>query len=515
MVPTACSNTHLRICLRLGLCLLSGLSFAINANSQTATYHLHREASTNANLFQLKTAGPDTASLAVQTANLKNQAVGEYLVKAFDTQSGVPNASGVITAGSTVSLTVWLRKTGNTGTMLPRLKLNLNSGAGTSICVVTGTTALSTTLTKYTLTGTVLSNVSMTATDRFYLWVGINLTASPNANNQAELDVEGTLNGNYDSQITVPLPLVSPSISSLSAGSGIVGASITVLGTNFGATQGTSTVKFNGTTASPTSWSATSITVPVPSGATTGPVVVTVNGQASNGVTFTVAPKIDSLSPTSGPVATSVTITGATFGATQGTSTVSFNGTSATPNSWSDTSIVAPVPAGSITGPVVVIAGGQTSNGVTFTVTASTGTIAGPRHKLYGGTGVNQDQTPDPAGKVAIFTPTSYFGYYYSDVSEPACPDGTDPNITDIQCGNPAAPLHGCYAYTLFNLDEPRCLESGGNQGDHDFIVFSGNAKTSSNPTYWIAGEDPADCANQDGDCNLTIMSVTALPRQH
>jgi len=147
--------------------------------------------------------------------------------------------------------------------------------------------------------------------------------------------------------------------------------------------------------------------------------------------------------------------------------------------------------------------------------TNSTGTIAGPRHKLYGGTGVNQDQTPDPAGKVAIFTPTSYFGYYYSDVSEPACPDGTDPNITDIQCGNPAAPLHGCYAYTLFNLDEPRCLESGGNQGDHDFIVFSGNAKTSSNPTYWIAGEDPADCANQDGDCNLTIMSVTALPRQH
>jgi len=295
--------------------------------------------------------------------------VGEYLIKAFDTQSGEPNASGVITAGSTVSFTLWMRKTGNPGTMLPRVKLNLNSSAGTSICVVTGTTALSTTLTKYTLTGTVLPNVSMTAIDRFYLWVGVNLTASPNSNNQAELDVEGTLNGNYDSQINVPLPIASPSITSLSPSSGTVGTSITVVGTNFGATQGTSTVTFNGTAATPTSWSATSIAVPVPAAATTGPVVVTVNGQASNGVPFTVTPKINSLAPTSGPIGTSVTISGNTFGATQGTSTVTFNGTAATPTSWSATSIAVPVPAAATTGPVVVTVNGQASNGVTFTVT--------------------------------------------------------------------------------------------------------------------------------------------------
>src|SRR5260370_14922647 len=82
----------------------------------------------------------------------------------------------------------------------------------------------------------------------------------------------------------------APSISSLSPTSGVVGASVTITGTNFGATQGTSTVKFNGTTATPTSWSATSIVAPVPAGATTGNVVVTVNGQASNGVSFTVIP---------------------------------------------------------------------------------------------------------------------------------------------------------------------------------------------------------------------------------
>jgi regulation of enolase protein 1 (concanavalin A-like superfamily) len=45
---------------------------------------------------------------------------------------------------------------------------------------------------------------------------------------------------------------------------------------------------FNGTATTPTSWNATSITAPVPAGATTGNVVVTVSGVPSNGVSFTV-----------------------------------------------------------------------------------------------------------------------------------------------------------------------------------------------------------------------------------
>src|SRR5258708_2396242 len=80
------------------------------------------------------------------------------------------------------------------------------------------------------------------------------------------------------------------------------------------------------------------------------------------------AASITSLNPTSGPVGTPVTISGANFGAAQGTSTVKFNGAAATPTSWSATSIVAPVPAGAMTGYVVVAVGGVASNGVTFTV---------------------------------------------------------------------------------------------------------------------------------------------------
>ena len=166
----------------------------------------------------------------------------------------------------------------------------------------------------------------------------------------------------------------SPTITSLTPASGLVGTSVTITGTNFGATQSTSAVTFNGTPATPSSWSATSIVVSVPSGATTGSVLVTVNGAASNGLTYTVnsRPTLTSLAPTSGPVGTSVTITGTNFGSTKGTSSVSFNGTTAAPTSWSATSIVVPVPSGAITGNVIVIVG-SASNALPFTVTTPAG----------------------------------------------------------------------------------------------------------------------------------------------
>ena len=96
----------------------------------------------------------------------------------------------------------------------------------------------------------------------------------------------------------------APSITSLTAASGAVSASVTIAGSNFGSTQGSSTVKFNGTTATITSWGASSIVAKVPTGATTGNVVVTVSGVASNEKSFTVlpTPSIASLSPASGAV---------------------------------------------------------------------------------------------------------------------------------------------------------------------------------------------------------------------
>jgi rhamnogalacturonyl hydrolase YesR len=72
--------------------------------------------------------------------------------------------------------------------------------------------------------------------------------------------------------------------------SGTIDTVITITGTDFGAAQGTSTVAFNGVAAPVTSWSASSIVASVPGGATSGKVVVTVGGVASNGSPFTVDP---------------------------------------------------------------------------------------------------------------------------------------------------------------------------------------------------------------------------------
>src|SRR5256886_5008425 len=115
----------------------------------------------------------------------------------------------------------------------------------------------------------------------------------------------------------------APSITNLSPTSGLVGASVTITGVNFGTTQGTSTVKFNGTAATPTGWSATSIVAPVPAGATTGNVVVTVGGVASNGVSFTV--QTDTTSPV-------VTITAPANNATV-SGTITLTGTATDPDS--------------------------------------------------------------------------------------------------------------------------------------------------------------------------------------
>jgi RHS repeat-associated protein len=199
-----------------------------------------------------------------------------------------------------------------------------------------------------------------------------------------------------DTSITVPVPAAATSgnvvvtvngvasngvnftatvsITSITPTAGSVGTPVTITGTNFGVTQGASTVTFNGTMASPTSWNDTSIVVPVPAAAASGDVVVTVGGVASNGVNFTVPPpSITSITPTTGNIGTFVSISGADFGVTQGTSTVTFNGTTASPTSWSDTSIVAPVPPGATSGNVVVTVNGNASNGTTFTLALVTG----------------------------------------------------------------------------------------------------------------------------------------------
>jgi hypothetical protein len=87
----------------------------------------------------------------------------------------------------------------------------------------------------------------------------------------------------------VKFTVYGPTITSLSPDSGPVGTAVAITGTGFGAMQGT--VTFNGIMATVTSWSDTVINTTVPSGATTGDVVVAnhITAEGSNRLTFTVA----------------------------------------------------------------------------------------------------------------------------------------------------------------------------------------------------------------------------------
>jgi IPT/TIG domain len=87
---------------------------------------------------------------------------------------------------------------------------------------------------------------------------------------------------------TVAAP--APNISGISPTTGPVGTQVTISGSGFGLSQGGSTVTLNGAPVTVNTWSDTSISITIPSGATTGPVVVSVAPSMtnSNPVTFTV-----------------------------------------------------------------------------------------------------------------------------------------------------------------------------------------------------------------------------------
>ena len=135
---------------------------------------------------------------------------------------------------------------------------------------------------------------------------------------------------------------------------------------------GNSTVTFNGTLGAQeglgvplsgaTTWGDAQIVLPVPAGATNGPVVVGVRvqgtgytgslvpGASSNPIQFNVGnlPSITSLSAVGGSGGTSLTLTGS-FGSTQGTvvfQNADIGGnTNATITSWNATTIVITVPS--------------------------------------------------------------------------------------------------------------------------------------------------------------------------
>lgn len=173
----------------------------------------------------------------------------------------------------------------------------------------------------------------------------------------------------------------APSIGSFQPAQGPAGASVTINGANFGATQGASTVTFEGEAMSIQSWADGKIVVTIPAGAPLGAgnIVVTVGGLPSNSEPFTVTgmPSITGVSPASAGRETTITITGTNLGSAA-SGTITINGAPATATTWNAGTIVVDVPAGATVGPgtIVVYVAGVATNSWSFTVTPAPAIIS-------------------------------------------------------------------------------------------------------------------------------------------
>jgi YD repeat-containing protein len=458
-VPTGASSGYIGLSTNEGATATNGPYFQIGSLSQPI-YHFHNGTGSQFNTggLLLSSAAPSGANTIAQSANLNGNSSGQADIQTFSTVYGVP---GEMQNADT--FTVWMNETSSVAGLYPKLTLyafnsinykDYNIAQFSQICSVTSSTALTTTLTKYTLSCTPSGGVCCDAVSSFMVDVSVSWTGGKaiKSNVEAQLYYEGTLNGTNDSSVTipeilqpyiysfsptagpqgtvvtvsgsgfganpgsitfngvtgipsswtdssivVPVPvnaktgpvvvqansqtsqgfeyIVTSSITQLSPNAGIPGTPVTISGSGFGDTQSTSMVFFNNAPAVATSWSNTSITAVVPPGASSGPVAVSVNGAASTSLAFSVGPTIAAISPTSGKPQTTVIITGINFGSTQGPSTVAFNGVAANVSGWSNTQIVATVPAGAASGPITVTVNSLQSNGLTFSI--GNGTIAG------------------------------------------------------------------------------------------------------------------------------------------
>jgi sugar lactone lactonase YvrE len=166
-----------------------------------------------------------------------------------------------------------------------------------------------------------------------------------------------------------------PTITNVSVAMGTPGAPVTITGTNLLDGGAKTSVTFSGTPATVTSDTAAGIQVIVPTGATSGPLRITVNGVSLEAVTNFVVepslPNITGVSPNYGAIAASISLSG-NFGATEGAGYVQVNGAKSQIVSWSNSAIIIRVPYNGAPGlgSVVVTADGLRSNAVPFTLYA-------------------------------------------------------------------------------------------------------------------------------------------------
>ena len=286
--------------------------------------------------FTLAAADVSVEQGTSATSSVTVTAVNGFSSAVALTVSGLP--TGVTASFSSSSVT------GSAGSTLTFTAAS-TAAVGSSTITVTGTSGSTVETATLTLTVTAAPNFTISASP-----TAVSVAGGSTASSTITVTYVGGLTGSV----------------ALSASNVPSGVSVNYSPSSFNA-SGTASVSFyaqTGTTAGTTNITITGTDGSITQSAT---IALTVTSTATS------TPTITSLSPTSGTVGTSVTITGTNFGSSQGSSTVTFGGTTATVTSWSSTSITATVPGSLSAGAVSVIVSvsSTSSNSVSFTVTAA------------------------------------------------------------------------------------------------------------------------------------------------
>ncbi len=278
------------------------------------------------------------------------------------------SVTATVTSATATSLTTTVPAGATTG------KISVTVNEKTAISTADFTVNFAPSISNFTPTsGTAGTSVTIT---------GLNFSTTASQNTVRFNGVQATVTAATATTLTVTVPVATstgkisvqvgsstansatdfqiiPVIASFAPSSGIVGSNVTITGTNFSTTAASNIVKFNGTAATVSAATASSLTVVVPVGATTGKITVEVATQIATSATdFTV---------TLPPVVIS------TFSPNHANNIVRFNGVVATVTAASQSNLTVTVPAGASTGIISIQVGSQTANSsANFSIVAPT-----------------------------------------------------------------------------------------------------------------------------------------------
>ena len=182
----------------------------------------------------------------------------------------------------------------------------------------------------------------------------------------------------------------SPQITSVSPRQVQYNQTVTVRGSNFGSSRGSSSVRIGSIRVSSfTAWSNTQIRFRVPTNVRSGNVIVRTSEGTSNAVRLEItSPYLGNVSPVSVKPGDRLTLTGANFRSTRGSGYVLFapnvRPSSSDYVSWSDSRIVVKVPAGAQSGDVKVVATGSQVSGTKRIVVEGEVVESLPSRGLFG-----------------------------------------------------------------------------------------------------------------------------------